>query len=84
MEHLSVVRRWRFRQHYSIWERAAHGAVENTMCECLRNDSVEPEFSTPHRRSQLDPSADKLSHMLRQEAAIRASKSVCSSNCKPT
>jgi transposase len=35
----------------------------------LRSDSVEPRFATPDRPSRLDPFADKLAHMLRQEAA---------------
>jgi hypothetical protein len=34
----------------------------------LRSDSVEPKFAVPDRPSRLDPYADKLSHMLRQEA----------------
>jgi hypothetical protein len=33
----------------------------------LRSDSVEPKFAVPDRPSRLDPYADKLSHMLRQE-----------------
>jgi hypothetical protein len=35
----------------------------------LRSDSVEPKFDAPDRPSRLDPFADKLAHMLRQEAA---------------
>jgi hypothetical protein len=34
----------------------------------LTRDSVEPKFIIPDRPSKLDPYADKLSHMLRQEA----------------
>ena len=39
------------------------------MRKYLRSDSVEPRFATPDRPSRLDPFADKLAHMLRQEAA---------------
>ena len=46
---------------------AAHGAVRNTVRKYLRSDSVEPKFRVPDRPSKLDPYADKLSHMLRQE-----------------
>ena len=38
------------------------------MRKYLRSDSVEPKFHLPDRPSGLDPYADKLSHMLRQEA----------------
>jgi transposase len=69
MELLSVIRRWRFRQHYSIREIARRtGLSRNTVRKYLRTDSVEPKFNTPDRPSRLDPFADKLSHMLRQEA----------------
>jgi transposase len=69
MELLSVIRRWRFRQHYSIREIARRtGLSRNTVRKYLRTDSVEPKFDTPDRPSRLDPFADKLSHMLRQEA----------------
>jgi transposase len=69
MELLSVIRRWRFRQHYSIREIARRtGLSRNTVRKYLRTDSVEAKFNTPDRPSRLDPFADKLSHMLRQEA----------------
>ena len=69
MELLIVIRRWRFRQHFSIREIARRrGLSRNTVRKCLRTDSVEPKFDTPDRPSRLDPFADKLSHMLRQEA----------------
>ena len=70
MELLSVIRRWRYRQHFSIREIARRtGLSRNTVRKYLRTDSVEPRFDTPDRPSGLDPFADKLAHMLRQEAA---------------
>jgi len=70
MELLSVIRRWRYRQQFSIREIARRtGLSRNTVRKYLRSDSVEPRFATPDRPSRLDPFADKLAHMLRQEAA---------------
>jgi transposase len=70
MELLSVIRRWRYRQHFSIREIARRtGLSRNTVRKYLRSDSVEPKFKTPDRPSRLDPYADKLAQMLRQEAA---------------
>ena len=70
MELLSVIRRWRYRQHFSIREIARRtGLSRNTVRKYLRSDSVEPKFNTPDRPSRLDPFADKLAQMLRQEAA---------------
>ena len=69
MELLSVIRRWRFRQPFSIREIARRtGLSRNTVRKYLRPDSVVPKFDTPDRPSRLDPFADKLAHMLRQEA----------------
>ena len=69
MELLSVIRRWRFRQQFSIREIARRtGLSRNTVRKYLRTDSVEPKFNTPDRPSRLDLFADKLSQMLRQEA----------------
>src|SRR5277367_4054436 len=68
MELLSVIRRWRYRDHYSIREIARRtGLSRNTVRKYLRSDSVEPRFSVPERPSKLDPYADKLSAMLRVE-----------------
>jgi transcriptional regulator with XRE-family HTH domain len=69
MELLSVIRRWRYRDHFSIREISRRtGLSRNTVRKYLRSDSVEPKFAVPDRPSRLDPYADKLSHMLRQEA----------------
>ena len=70
MELLSVIRRWRYRDHYSIREISRRaGLSRNTVRKYLRSDSVEPKFKASDRPSKLDPYADKLSQMLRQEAA---------------
>src|SRR3954451_14594803 len=69
MELLSVIRRWRYRDHYSIREISRRtGLSRNTVRKYLRSDSVEPKFNVPDRPSKLDAYADKLSQMLRQEA----------------
>ena len=69
MELLSVIRRWHFRDHFSIREISRRtGLSRNTVRRYLRSDSEEPKFNLPDRPSKLDPYADKLSHMLRQEA----------------
>jgi hypothetical protein len=49
-------------------DRAAHRTVAQDGAQILRTDGVEPKFNAPDRPSRLDPFADKLSHMLRQEA----------------
>jgi transposase len=69
MELLSVIRRWRYRDYHSIREISRRtGLSRNTVRKYLRSDSIEPRFNIPDRPSKLDPYADKLSHMLRQEA----------------
>src|ERR1700721_2825123 len=69
MELLSVIRRWHYRDHFSIREISRRtGLSRNTVRKYLRSDSVEPKFAVPDRPSRLDPYADKLSQMLRQEA----------------
>src|SRR5271170_908395 len=69
MELLSVIRRWRYRDHFSIREISRRtGLSRNTVRKYLRSDTVEPKFNIPDRPSKLDPYADKLSHMLRQES----------------
>ena len=50
MELLSVIRRWRHRQQFSIREIARRtGLSRNTVRKYLRSDSVEPRFATPDR-----------------------------------
>src|SRR6202521_1864813 len=69
MELLSVIRRWHYRDHFSIREISRRtGLSRNTVRKYLRSDTVEPKFNITDRPSKLDPYADKLSHMLRQEA----------------
>ena len=84
MELLSVIRRWHCRDHFSIREISRRtGLSRNTVRKYLRSDTVEPKFSIPDRPSKLDPYADKLSQMLRQEAGKSASRSERPSNCTP-
>ena len=69
MELLSVIRRWRYRDHYSIRDIARRtGLSRNTVRQSLRSDSVEPKFNIADRAGKLDAYADKLSQRLRQEA----------------
>jgi transposase len=69
MELLSVIRRWRQRDHFSIREISRRtGLSRNTVRKYLRSDSVEPKFNVPDRPSKLGPYADRLSHMLLVEA----------------
>src|ERR1700733_7704445 len=69
MELLSVIRRWHYRDHFSIREISRRaGLSRNTVRRYLRSDSEEPKFNIPDRPSKLDPHGGKLSHMLRQEA----------------
>ena len=69
MELLSVIRRWRLRDHFSIPEISRRtGLSRNTVRKYLRSDIVEPKFNVAARASKLDPYADKLSRMLLQEA----------------
>jgi transcriptional regulator with XRE-family HTH domain len=69
MELLSVIRRWHYRDHFSIREISRRtGLSRNTVRKYLRSGSEKPKFSIPDRPSRLDPYAGKLSHVLRQEA----------------
>ena len=68
MELLSVIRRWRLRDHFSIREISRRtGLSRNTVRKYLRSDIVEPKFNVADRTGKLDPYADKLSRMLLQE-----------------
>src|SRR6204780_1369913 len=59
MELLSVIRRWRYRDHFSIREISRRtGLSRNTVRKYLRSDTVEPKFNIPDRPSKLDPYAD--------------------------
>ncbi len=70
MELLSVIRRWRLRDHFSIREISRRtGLSRNTVRKYLRSDIVEPKFNVADRTSKLDPYAEKLSRMLLQEAS---------------
>src|SRR6202020_1644473 len=55
--------------HFSIREISRRtGLSRNTVRKYLRSDTVEPKFNIAERPSKLEPYADKLSQMLRQEA----------------
>ena len=63
---MSVVLRWRHREHLSIRGLAPRtGLSRNTVRKYLSADSVEPRLKVCRRASKLDPYADKLSHMIR-------------------
>jgi transposase len=69
MELLSVIRRWHYRDQFSIREISRRtGLSRNTVRKYLRADSVIPRFNVPDRPSKLDAYADKLAAMLRLEA----------------
>ena len=69
MELLSVIRRWRGRDHCSIRGISRRtGLSRNTVRKSLRSDRVAPKFKVPERPGKLDPYAGKLSQMLRQDA----------------
>src|SRR6476661_10794854 len=81
MELLSVIRRWHYRDHFSIREISRRtGLSRNTVRKYLRSDIVEPKFNIPDRPSKLDPYADKLSQMLRRKPGSPASRSGRPSN----
>ena len=80
MELLSVIRRWRYRDHFSIREISRRtGLSRNPVRKYLRSESVEPRFNVLGRASKLNSYADKLSHMLRQEAgkSRKQKRTVC-------
>eukprot|EP01035_Chromulina_nebulosa_P068149 gene68149-93362_t len=70
MELLSVIRRWHFRDKFSIRDISRRtGLSRNTIRKYLRSDGVEPKFKVPDRPSKLDPFADRLSAWLKSEAS---------------
>src|ERR1700722_18192801 len=85
MELLSVIRRWHYRDHFSIREISRRtGLSRNTVRKYLRSDTVEPKFNIPDRPSKLDPYADKLSQMLRQEPQSLVADGRCSGRARIT
>jgi transposase len=69
MAFLSIIRRWRLREHVPIREIARRtGLSRNTIRKYLRSDAIEPKFEVPDRPSRLDPYADKLLAWLKREA----------------
>jgi transposase len=69
MAFLSVIRRWHFRDGFSIREIARRtGLSRNTIRKYLRSDTVEPKFKVPERPSKIDPFAEKLSGWLKAES----------------
>lgn len=69
MELLSVIRRWHFRDKFSIRDISRRtGLSRNTIRKYLRSDGVVPKFKVPDRPSKLDPFADRLSAWLKSEA----------------
>lgn len=69
MAFLSVIRRWHFRDGFSIREIARRtGLSRNTIRKYLRSDTVEPKFKVPERSSKIDPFAEKLSGWLKAES----------------
>ncbi len=66
MELLSVIRRWRNREHLSIRGLPRRtGLSRNTVRKYLSAYSIELRLKVCRRASKLDPYADKLSHMIR-------------------
>ncbi|GGA40528.1 hypothetical protein GCM10011499_07620 [Pelagibacterium lentulum] len=69
MAFLSVIRRWHFRDGFSIREISRRtGLSRNTIRKYLRSDTVEPKFKVPERPSKIDPFAEKLSSWLKAES----------------
>ena len=55
MELLSVIRRWHYRDHFSIGEISRRtGLSRNTVRKYLRSDTVEPKFNIPDLTNPLD------------------------------
>ena len=56
MELLSVIRRWHYRDHFSIREISRRtGLSRNTVRKYLRSDTIEPKFNIPDRPGKPRP-----------------------------
>ena len=66
---LNVIRKLRLRQGLPIREiERRTGLSRNTIKKYLKDDTIEPKFTTPDRPSKLDPFAEKLAGWLKTEA----------------
>jgi transposase len=66
---LNIIRRMSLREKLSIREISRRtGLSRNTITKHLNAGTIEPQFTTPDRRSKLDPFADKLTSWLKAEA----------------
>ena len=85
MELLSVIRRWRYRQQFSIREIARRtGLSRNTVRKYLRSDSVEPQFNTSRiARASSTRSPTSCRTCCGRRRRSRASRSGRSSSCTP-
>ena len=85
MELLSVIRRWRYRDHFSIREISRRtGLSRNTVRKYLRSDSVEPKFNVARPAEQARSlRRQAVADAAAGERASRASRSGRSSNCTP-
>ena len=62
-----VIRRWHYRDHLSIREIVRRtGLSRNSIRKYLRSDTIEPQFDTLERPSDLDPFAERLSAWLQR------------------
>ena len=70
MELLSVIRRWRHRDNYSIREISRPtGLSRNTVRAALRSDQP-PAFKLPERPSKLDPFKDEIHRLLKNDPKL--------------
>lgn len=66
---LNIIRRMSLREKLSIREISRQtGLSRNIISKHLNADTIKPQFTTPERRSKLDPFADKLAGWLKAEA----------------
>src|SRR3984957_11427155 len=84
MELLSVIRRWHYRDHFSIREIPRRtGLSRNTVRKYLRSDTVEPKFNIPDRPSKLDLTPTSYRRCCGRKRGSRESRSGRPSNCTP-